>query len=41
MDTLSIFGWIAADLCKAHRVVATRIASAGAASPTTPTLNFS
>ena len=31
MDTVSIFGWIAADLCPVHRVVATRIASAGAA----------
>jgi len=42
MDTVSIFGWIAADLCKVQRVVATRIASAGGApSPTTPTLNFS
>ena len=41
MDTVSIFGWIAADLCKVQRVVPTRIASAGAASLTTPTLNFS
>ena len=31
----------AADLFKVQRVVATRIASAGAASQTTPTLNFS
>ena len=40
MDTVSICGWIAADLCKVHRVVAKRIASAEAALRLPPTLNF-